>query len=183
MSAAQAGFLDSALEEQGFTFAAPPQWKERVRQQTGEATLVCPPLGKLDEVLRPYQKHGVAWMRFLRENGFGGVLADEMGLGKTLQVLAHLKALRNAECGMQNEAAANRRPIPNSAFRTPHLVVCPTTLVFNWAAEAAKFTPELRVLVLNGPDRHKEFARIPESDLVITSYALIRRDAERYRDL
>jgi superfamily II DNA or RNA helicase len=183
MSAAQAGFLDSALEEQGFTFAAPPQWKERVRQQTGEATLVCPPLGSLDDVLRRYQKHGVAWMRFLRENGFGGVLADEMGLGKTLQVLAHLKALRNAECGMRNEAAAGAQSIPNSEIRTPHLVICPTTLVFNWAAEAAKFTPELRVLVLNGPDRHKEFARIAESDLVITSYALIRRDAERFREL
>jgi superfamily II DNA or RNA helicase len=169
MSAAQAGFLDSALEEQGFTFAAPPQWKERVRQQTGEATLVCPPLGQLDEVLRPYQKHGVAWMRFLRENGFGGVLADEMGLGKTLQVLAHVWAGR--------KAAAGSGPV------LPTVVVCPTTLVFNWAAEAAKFTPELRVLVLNGPDRHKEFARIPESDLIITSYALIRRDAERYRAL
>ena len=183
MSAAQAGFLDSSLAEQGFTFAAPPQWKERVRQQTGEATLVCPPLGKLEEVLRPYQKHGVAWMRFLRENGFGGVLADEMGLGKTLQVLAHLKALRNAECGMRNEQTPNARPNPQSAIRNPHLVVCPTTLVFNWAAEAAKFTPELQVLVLNGPDRLKEFARIADSDLVITSYALIRRDAERYREL
>lgn len=183
MSAAQAGFLDSSLAEQGFTFAAPPQWKERVRQQTGEARLECPPLGRLDEVLRPYQKHGVAWMRFLRDNGFGGVLADEMGLGKTLQVLAHLKALRNAERGMRNAQATKAPAIPQSELRNPHLVVCPTTLVFNWAAEAAKFTPELRVLVLNGPDRHKEFARIPESDLVITSYALIRRDAERYREL
>jgi superfamily II DNA or RNA helicase len=179
MGAAQAGFLDSALEEQGFTFAAPPQWKERVRQQTGEATLVCPPLGKLDDVLRPYQKHGVAWMRFLRENGFGGVLADEMGLGKTLQVLAHLAS------GVGRVASDEKRASPSPVTRHPSrfLVVCPTTLVFNWAAEAAKFTPELRVLVLNGPDRHREFARIPESDLIITSYALIRRDAERYRKL
>jgi superfamily II DNA or RNA helicase len=181
MSAAQAGFLDSSLAEQGFTFAAPPQWKERVRQQTGEAALVCPPLGKLDDVLRPYQKHGVAWMRFLRENGFGGVLADEMGLGKTLQVLAHVWASRKPESGNRKEGAGPS--VRTSHFALPTLVVCPTTLVFNWAAEAAKFTPELRVLVLNGPDRHREFGRIPESDLVITSYALIRRDAERYREL
>ncbi len=188
MSAAQAGFLDSSLAEQGFTFAAPPQWKERVRQQTGEAALVCPPLGKLDEVLRPYQKHGVAWMRFLRENGFGGVLADEMGLGKTLQVLAHVASIVGQAASLPAAPTGAKPDVleSNTTGRLaacPTLVVCPTTLVFNWAAEAAKFTPELRVLVLNGPDRHKEFARIAQSDLVITSYALIRRDAERYREL
>jgi len=181
MSAAQAGFLDSSLAEQGFTFAAPPQWKDRLRQQTGEAALVCPPLGKLEEVLRPYQKHGVAWMRFLRENGFGGVLADEMGLGKTLQVLAHVWASLKPEAGSRKDD--NNPALRTSQFALPTLVVCPTTLVFNWAAEAAKFMPELRALVLNGPDRHREFARIAECDVVITSYALIRRDAERYREL
>ncbi|HTH49733.1 MAG TPA: SNF2-related protein [Candidatus Limnocylindria bacterium] len=164
MGTEQAGFLDATLQEQGFTVGAPPQWREQVRQQTGEAKLTCPPLGALEPVLRPYQKHGVAWLRFLRDNHFGGVLADEMGLGKTLQVLTHLSAL---------------------AGRTdrPTLVICPTSLVFNWAAEAAKFTPKLRTLALSGPDRHALFDRIPQSDLVITSYALIRRDAERYRGL
>jgi superfamily II DNA or RNA helicase/REP element-mobilizing transposase RayT len=448
MGTEQAGFLDATLQEQGFTVAAPPQWREQVRQQTGEAKLVCPPLGSLDAVLRPYQKHGVAWLRFLRDNRFGGVLADEMGLGKTLQVLTHLstivgrasrpssnfpapapvavlqaKTKRDAEPtartvsgeGDNNEDGRDARPtlamfkafdpsrpasvslrhlphwrqdgttyfvtyrlgdslpaekigrwqaerdawiaehprpwtaelaeefhdrfgerlnrwldagegscllkrpdlaeivegslrhfdseryvldwfvvMPNHvhalvtplasfelgqilqgwrsftahqinklAGRTgplwqdevfdhivrssaawekfadyirknpanarltagqyrvghgsgvrgeertapvlsapgsasvrpektynedgrdarPTLVICPTSLVFNWAAEAAKFTPELRVLTLNGPDRHADFGRIPQSDLVITSYALIRRDAERYRGL
>jgi SNF2 family DNA or RNA helicase len=63
------------------------------------------------------------------------------------------------------------------------LVVCPTSLVFNWAAEAARWTPQLKALTLEGPDRHLRFDRIPASDLVITSYALIRRDADRYRSL
>jgi SNF2 family DNA or RNA helicase len=165
INAAQAGFLDASLREQGHDLRAPAAWRDRVSQQTGEAKLVCPPLGPLESILRPYQKHGVAWMRFLRENGFGGVLADEMGLGKTLQVLAHLSSV-----------------IDNHTDR-PSLVVCPTSLVFNWAAEAAKFTPKLRVLVISGPQRHSEFTRIPQSDLVITSYALIRRDADKYRDV
>ncbi len=165
INAAQAGFLDASLREQGHDLRAPAAWRDRVSQQTGEAKLVCPPLGPLESILRPYQKHGVAWMRFLRENGFGGVLADEMGLGKTLQVLAHLSSV-----------------IDNHTDR-PSLVVCPTSLVFNWAAEAAKFTPKMRVVVISGPQRHSEFARIPHCDLVVTSYALIRRDAEKYRDI
>jgi SNF2 family DNA or RNA helicase len=63
------------------------------------------------------------------------------------------------------------------------LIVCPTSLVFNWVAEAQKFTPELKVLALHGPERHAAFEQIAESDLVVTSYALIRRDADRYREL
>jgi SNF2 family DNA or RNA helicase len=114
----------------------------------------------------------VAWLRFLRENGFGGILADEMGLGKTLQTLALWRSVRAAQAsptGQDSDA--------------PVLVVCPTSLVFNWLAEAEKFTPHLKVLALHGPDRHHLFPQIPQSDLVVTSYALIRRDADRYRNI
>ncbi len=163
----QAGFVEATLRGQhGWKVTAPAAWKDRAARQTGEAKLECPPLGPLENVLRPYQKHGVAWLGFLRENGFGGILADEMGLGKTLQALAFLNSLR----GTQQE-------------RRPHLVVCPTSLVFNWLAEAAKFVPDLRVLALHGPDRHQHFAAVHAHDLVVTSYALIRRDAEHYRDV
>ena len=62
------------------------------------------------------------------------------------------------------------------------LIVCPTSVVYNWVAEAARFTPTLRVLALHGATRQELFAKVPEHDLIITSYALIRRDAERYRD-
>ena len=101
-----------------------------------------------------------------------------MGLGKTLQTLAFLRAVRpatrtGADC--LTRAAWHRTPL--------RLVVCPTSLVFNWVAEAKKFTPELKVLALHGPDRHARFEQIPAHDLVVTSYALIRRDAERYRGL
>jgi SNF2 family DNA or RNA helicase len=142
-------------------------------------------------VLRPYQKHGVGWMHFLRNNGFGGILADEMGLGKTLQALAFLSAVGRAS--LPGKSVSENRSVLKSenahlpgrdarpAGGRPHLVVCPTSLVFNWAAEAAKFTPELKVVTLQGPDRHKRFAEIADADLVVTSYALVRRDAERYR--
>jgi SNF2 family DNA or RNA helicase len=163
----QAGFLEATVRAQpAWKFQAPPAWRERANQLSGEVTPPCPPLGDLEPVLRPYQKAGVAWLHFLRQNGFGGILADEMGLGKTLQTLALLQT-------------ALARPTEPGA---PALVVCPTSLVFNWVAEAKKFTPQLAVLALNGPERHALFPQIPRQHLVVTSYALVRRDAERYRE-
>lgn len=173
ISNTQAGFLESTLDQSGWRVQAPTAWRDRAAKQSGEAKLVCPPLGKLENVLRPYQKQGVAWLHFLRENGFGGILADEMGLGKTLQTLAHLRSRRREE--------ADR--LVTSAATKPDLIVCPTSLVFNWLSEAKKFTPELKVLALHGPDRHEKFQQIAGHDLVITSYALIRRDADKYREL
>ncbi|MCX6926094.1 MAG: SNF2-related protein, partial [Verrucomicrobia bacterium] len=157
----QAGFLEATLRQHAdWRVQAPPSWRDRAARQSGEAKLECPPLGDLEQVLRPYQKHGVAWLLFLRDNGFGGILADEMGLGKTLQALALLRQVRSAECGVRYEPPPAPTAIPHSALRTPHLVVCPTSLVFNWVAEARKFTPELKVLALQGPDRHERFDQI-----------------------
>jgi len=165
----QAGFLEATLHQEGrWQVQAPAAWLERAARQTGRQKPDPLPLYDLEPVLRPYQKEGVAWLHFLRANGFGGILADEMGLGKTLQVLALFEALRRSG---------------NANQKKPHLVICPTSLVFNWAAEAAKFTPGLRVLALHGPRRHEQFSQAPAADLVITSYALARRDAAHYRGL
>jgi SNF2 family DNA or RNA helicase len=117
-------------------------------------------LGKLGEALREYQLHGVAWLGRLAENGLGGILADEMGLGKTVQALAYLSARRSSQ---------------------PALIVCPSSLLANWRNEAGRFTPELKVLVLEGPSRHEHFGEIAQADIVITSYALLQRDAEKYK--
>jgi superfamily II DNA or RNA helicase len=122
--------------------------------------LVLP--GNLADRLRPYQRTGVNWLQHLGANGLGGILADEMGLGKTVQALAAVAAVYE------------RRP------GKPSLVVCPTSLVNNWQAEAARFTPGLKTLLLHGPDRQTRFADIAGHDLVITSYALLRRDGEQY---
>jgi superfamily II DNA or RNA helicase len=163
----QAGFLEATLRQHNdWKVQVPAAWRDRAAKQSGAVKLECPPLGDLEAVLRPYQKQGVAWLHFLRANGFGGILADEMGLGKTLQTLAFLRFIRQTQ--------------PGGAAM---LIVCPTSLVFNWVAEAKKFTPELKILALHGPERHARFDEIATSDLVVTSYALIRRDAEKYRSL
>lgn len=166
ISNAQAGFLDAALQAQSWHFKSPQQWRERAAQLRGETKIEPPPLGPLETVLRPYQKQGVAWMQFLRSNNFGGILADEMGLGKTLQTLAFLQSLKARKLAHK-----------------PFLVVCPTSLVFNWVAEAKKFTPDLKSLAIQGSKRAPLFAEVPRHDLIVTSYALIRRDAEHYRAL
>ena len=111
--------------------------------------------------LRPYQRDGLAWMDFLRRAGFGGVLADDMGLGKTLQTLALL----------QGELDAGR-------LDRPSLVVVPTSLLENWAAEASRFTPQLRMLVLHGKLRSAQFAQIADAHVVVTSYPLAVRDID-----
>jgi len=108
--------------------------------------------------LRPYQHEGFRWLRFLAKHGLHGILADDMGLGKTLQTLTHLAAEHAAKPGK------------------PSLVVAPTSVVPNWAAEAAKFTPHLKILTLHGPDRLSAFGEIPSADVVITSYPLLHRD-------
>lgn len=111
--------------------------------------------------LRRYQMQGVAWLDLLRESDLGGVLADDMGLGKTVQILAFL-SLEKARGHIEQ----------------PVLIVAPTSLMTNWFNEAQKFVPDLKVLVLHGPDRKGSFAAIPEHDVVLTTYPLIARDRE-----
>ena len=144
--------------------AAAPDWREAAarRNRDEDAHFEAVPLGRLEDTLRPYQKQGVYWMRFLEKSGMCGLLADEMGLGKTLQTLTWLSLGRTAEEGRGK----------------PALVVCPTSLVENWAREAEKFVPWMKTLVVSGPDRARSFARIQSADIAITSYALLQRDLE-----
>jgi len=114
-----------------------------------------PPPGFLGE-LRGYQRAGLGWLQALARTGLGGLLADDMGLGKTVQVLAHL-ATRSGR---------------------PSLVVAPRSLVFNWKREAARFTPDLRVLDHTGGDRRPVSAHFAEHDLIFTTYGTLRRDAD-----
>lgn len=123
---------------------------------------VTAPLG-LNAQLREYQVKGLAWLQFLRKHGLGGILADDMGLGKTLQVLSFIQWQKEQQ--MLNQ---------------PALVICPTSLVNNWLSEAAKFTPDLKVVVLHGANRHQQFGKANFADLVITSFPLLLRDQEMY---
>ena len=113
--------------------------------------------------LRPYQREALGWFDFLRRFGLGGCLADDMGLGKTVQVVALLEERRQEESRPQEERAS--------------LVVAPRSLVFHWAAEIARFAPELRVHVHDGADRQLGPDQ-SKHDVVITTYGILRRDAD-----
>jgi len=111
--------------------------------------------------MRPYQKDGFDFLCHLSRIRLGGILADDMGLGKTLQTLAWLAWLQQANA---------RKPRPS-------LVICPASVLHNWRREAEKFTPQLKVLVLeSGRARHNLRRQIPQHDLIVTNYALLRRD-------
>ncbi|MBL8394335.1 MAG: DEAD/DEAH box helicase [Candidatus Accumulibacter sp.] len=120
---------------------------------------IDPPAG-LGLALRHYQIEGLAWLQFLREQNLAGILADDMGLGKTAQTLAHL--LLEKESGRLDR---------------PALIVLPTSLIFNWTNEAARFAPGLSILSLHGPERKSRFAEITRHDVVLTTYPLLWRDA------
>ncbi len=135
------------------------QLAQRLRR-IGTPRPVAAPQG-LQVQLRPYQLEGLAWLQYLREQGLGGILADDMGLGKTAQALAHVLA--------EKEAGRLKRPA---------LVVLPTSLLFNWQAEAARMAPDLRVLALHGADRAKRYPHIADHDLVLTTYPLLWRDVD-----
>ena len=123
----------------------------------------APPVS-LQKTLRKYQRDGYRWLRTLDGYGMGGILADDMGLGKTVQVLSYLLAMKQ-----------NGQTLPS-------LIVCPASLVLNWAEECQKFTPELSYVVVDGDAAHRaELAESwPAADLVVTSYDLLRRDEALY---
>ena len=138
-------------------------------------------LGTLAQTLREYQLTGFEWLTRLAANNLGGILADEMGLGKTVQTLAFLRAQRSGDIPVAEDHRDKTATGMSPLRRQPALIVCPTSLVTNWENEARKFTPELKTLVLEGPDRARLFSQIGASDIVITSYALLRRDIEELR--
>lgn len=159
LSPADAEALD-ALERAGVAFTGGERLRALGRRlaQAGGIPEIAPPPWFTAE-LRPYQARGLAWLQLLAEAGLGGILADDMGLGKTVQTLAHL--------AVEKEAGRLDRPA---------LIVAPTSLIGNWAHEAARFAPGLSVLVLHGLDRRSDFHRIAAADLVVTTYPLIARD-------
>lgn len=149
----------------GVDVEATRDWRSRAEEQNRMHPLQPVPIGKrLDKILRSYQKEGVHWLRFIEKNGFGGILADEMGLGKTLQTLTWLQLERH---------------LPEAQGK-PALIVCPTSLVGNWAEEARRFVPDISVLEIAGIGRHALWDEIENTDMVITSYALLRRDVKQY---
>ena len=125
--------------------------------------------------LREYQRRGVDWMYWMARQGLGAVLADDMGLGKTLQLLALEAAERDSsEC--EPTAVESVGQVGKVG---PSLVIAPTSVVGNWAREAKKFTPHLKILVHHGTERKKDqefLGTVTDYDIVITSYGVASRD-------
>ena len=171
----QAGFWDelAALGVIGHQAAA---WREQVQGllSADVARPTAPPPG-LRARLRPYQQDGFGWLTFLWEHRLGGILADDMGLGKTLQCLALISHARQ-RCG----------PIPGDPAAGPFLIVAPTSVVGNWAAEAARFAPDLRVVPVPATVARlgKGLGELAAgADAIVTSYALLRIDFAAYAEV
>jgi superfamily II DNA or RNA helicase len=137
--------------------------RERVRDFKGVPAAELPKT--LHAELRPYQKDGFDFLAHLVQVKLGGILADDMGLGKTLQTLTWLAWLKEQ----------------NKKNPKPSLVICPASVLHNWRREAEKFTPGMKVLVLeSGAARHNLRKQIPQHDIIVTNYALLRRDLEEF---
>jgi superfamily II DNA or RNA helicase len=159
LPAHQLGRLDRWIEENdGRIDASVETLRSRLRALAVAAEPDMPT--GLEATLRPYQRLGLAWLQFLQVLGAGGILADDMGLGKTITTLAFL---------------LRRKELEGPA---PSLVVCPTSVATNWVREAARFTPGLRVLLYHGPKRERAATPIADADIVVTTYALLRRDLD-----
>lgn len=152
----------SALQAAQIQIAADKHWQKCLQrlQQAEDATFE-PPAG-LNAELRDYQRDGFRWLCHLAHWGIGGILADDMGLGKTVQALALL--LTRVESG-------------------PALVIAPTSLGFNWQRECERFTPSLSPLLFRDADRSDLLSKVGEGDVVICSYGLALREAERLKEI
>ncbi len=111
--------------------------------------------------LRPYQQQGVNWLQFLREYHFGGILADDMGLGKTIQTLAHLSIEKK-----------------QGRLTKPSMIIAPTSVIYNWAAELEKFANVITYVLWHGDKRSENINKLKQVDLILTTYPLIVRDAK-----
>lgn len=119
-----------------------------------------PAPSELQAVLRPYQTAGYQWLNYLNEVGWGGILADDMGLGKTVQALTMLQHYKTQEGNLKA------------------IVICPTTLIYNWENEIKKFTPELTWRIHHGSMRTRDSAELQKVNVVITTYGTLRSDIQ-----
>lgn len=162
----RAMYLENMLSDSGIDVKRSRDFRGLIRacKNTEDSDFEVPE--NLTGILRGYQKTGYRWLRTLSQYGFGGILADEMGLGKTIQIIALLLSQK-------------------SCLVKPALIICPASLVYNWENELHRFAPELSVLTISGNAEEREDAlrNGGQAQVWITSYDLLKRDLERYRDL
>ena len=165
---ARSMYLDKILQHVDANITKDEEYKKIVNQVSKkeiDENIEVPK--SLKSELRSYQKTGFKWLKILDRYGFGGILADDMGLGKTIQLLAVISSY-----------------IEENSNPKPSIVVCPSSLSLNWKNEINKFAPSIKTLVIHGNanERKDQIESIPEYNLVITSYDLLKRDIDIYKD-
>jgi superfamily II DNA or RNA helicase len=197
VSAARVAEAEAIIEELAPGWNPPETWKTRSAALRNLTSLTPAPLAPaLNDLLRPYQRLGVAWLWHLHRAELGGILADEMGLGKTIQALALLTVVQVGRVIPNAPSTPNplttpdptgrRRTSPSSfdirhsAIPSASLVVCPASLLENWRRETVRFAPALRVFVHHGEQRLTNAADFAAYDLIITSYGTLTRDQELF---
>lgn len=145
--------------EEEMSFALDEKY-ERLREFKNIPEIAAPET--LEPILRPYQLAGYRWLSYLNDVGWGGILADDMGLGKTVQALTMLDHYKNENEGLMA------------------LVVCPTTLVYNWQNEIKKFTPTLKAHIHHGSTRTRDVEELKANNVIITTYGTLRSDIQLF---
>ena len=163
-------YLDSLIRNNSWVNAHKEQsFKEMIRniKESDETDFELP--DKLKDIMRNYQKTGFKWLKTLSLYSLGGILADDMGLGKTLQIISMLLSEKSIE-GINNN---------------PSIVICPTSLVYNWKSEIEKFSPDITTLIISGSAdiRHELISNINNYELIFTSYDLMKRDMDLYKNI
>jgi len=164
ISKARAAYIHDYIDEKGLKYISGTGELKKIKDKLKNIDKLEFPLpDDFNGVLREYQKTGFNWFKTLDYMGFGGILGDEMGLGKTIQAIAFI--------------------LSNKGSKT--LIVAPTSLTYNWINEFEKFAPGLRVAAFNGykDERRDKFQNIDEYDVIITTYNLLRRDLESYKEV
>jgi SNF2 family DNA or RNA helicase len=136
---------------------------ERLKEHYGIKPIDAP--ANLKPILRPYQESGFQWLNYLKEVQWGGILADDMGLGKTIQTLSFISYLKQQQTNIKA------------------LVVCPTTLMYNWRNEIEKFTPSVTYYIHHGGSRLKESLLQEHIDVIITTYGTLRSDIKQFVEI
>lgn len=169
----KAFYLDSAMD--GVEVYKSDEFKGYIQSLMASEQQKLPPVPSMVTAqLREYQREGFAWLKRLAEHSLGGILADDMGLGKTLQAITYISDRIETEGRTENQSDGKRF----------FLIVCPTSLVYNWQEEFVRFAPGIVTKTVSGApqERRDILAGLQDREVAITSYPLIRRDIEAYKD-
>ncbi|MBO7634914.1 MAG: SNF2 helicase associated domain-containing protein, partial [Lachnospiraceae bacterium] len=171
LSKSNAFYLNDALDKCGFNVERNSDFVKLIDNIRNAENEVFELPDGINATLRGYQEVGYRWLMTLAKNCLGGILADDMGLGKTLQTIVYMKAVKQRTSGGDNPAH--------------FLIVCPSSIVYNWMDEISNFCPDMKAVVVTGapPDRKALIESYADYDVVITSYPLMRRDVALYRKI